>query len=92
MSKQQKYKNYIVEDLVSKTKIDYGQEEINFPFLTSNNPLFDFLPYTHFSLYSTSPLKYFSNYVKERYGASDQEIEMIWDMYRERIQSLINNE
>ena len=84
MNKKEKYINYVVEDLVSKTKIDYDQEKIKYPYL----PNLFHLP-QHPILY---PIFSFRNYLKERYGAHSEEIDIIWKLYKERIQSLINNE
>ena len=85
MNKHQKYINFIVADLVKKTEIDYEQGKIKFPF-------FQYLltPYPFPLL--TSSFFSFSNYVKERYGARDEEIKIIWGLYKERIKELIDNE
>ena len=93
MNKKEKYYNYVVEDIVKNTEIDYDQEIIKYPFHLL--PLF--LPlhlpshslYSHLLLPSLIP---FANHVRKVYGAHSEEIEIMWDMYRERIQSLINNE
>jgi len=95
MNKKEKYINYIIEDMIKKTDIDYDREKIKFPFYSpiSSSPflpsLYLFIP-SHFS----SPFLFssFSNYIKEKYGAHSEEIEIIWDQYKERIESLINNE
>ena len=84
MDKKEKYYNYVVEDLVSKAEIDYDQEIIKFSPLLLHFPSFTFLP--------SSPSFSFSNYIKKMYGAHSEEIEIIWKLYKERIQSLINNE
>ncbi len=86
MNKQEKYINYIVEDLVKKTEIDYDREEIISPFLPFFSPIASllslFLPYSFSSI---------SKYVKDRYGTTDEEIQIIWGQYKQRIKSLINN-
>ena len=81
MDKKEKYINYVVEDLISKTEIDYDQEKIKFPSTPLfHSPLRSFLSYF---------LPSFSNYIKEMYGAHDEEIKIIWKLYKERIQSII---
>ena len=81
MGNKEKYINYVVEDLVSKTEIDYDQEIIKYPYQHS----------PHFSTYLLSPhitSIFLSKYIKEIYGARDEEIEIIWKLYKERIESL----
>ncbi len=95
MDKKEKYINYIVGDLVKKTDIDYDKKEILVPF----SP-FITLPFTllfsslfSFTFFSSGPFfRSLSKYLKEMYGTTDEEIETIWERYKERIQSLINNE
>jgi len=87
MNKKEKYYNYVVEDIVKNTEIDYDQETIKFPFLHS-------LSTFHFSLLLPpfTPSFYpppFIKYVKTRYGARYEEIKIIFILYKERIQSLI---
>ena len=91
MSKQDKYINYIVDNLVKNTEIDYEEERINYPFFLHSSPVY--FPFLHLSS-STFFYLYFSftEYVKETYGTKDEEIQTIWDQYKERIQTLINNE
>jgi hypothetical protein len=85
MNNKEKYYNYVVNDIVKNTEIDYDQETIKFPFLHSLSPF----PLSHpFS----SPLLYFPlfiKYVKTRYGARYEEIKIIWNLYKEKIQPLI---
>jgi hypothetical protein len=82
MNKKEKYYNYVVNDLVSKTEIDNERKENSFPYLpsptkTSVPPLFSL------------PSRLFSKHVIERYGTHDGEIKIIWNLYKERIHSLI---
>jgi len=84
MNKQERYINYVVEDLVKKTEIDYEEETIFLPFP---------LPFHSFTiLFLSYPPFIFSKYIKNLYGTKDEEAQTIWDQYKERIQSLINNE
>ena len=80
MDKKERYINYVVGDLVKNTEIDHDQETITLP--TPSFPSFSFSHHLY------HPLS-FSKYVKARYGAHDEEIKIIWKLYKERIQSLI---
>jgi len=80
MNKKEKYINYVVEDLVKNTEIDHDQETIKFPFHSHSSLFFNYL--------YLLPSSFFSNYIKEKYGAHSEEIEIIWDQYKERIESL----
>ena len=86
MNKKEKYINYVVDDLISNTEIYYDQEIIKLPFLTHLIIFFHFFPPLppFFSI--------FSNHVRKVYGAHSEEIEIIWDLYKQRINELINNE
>ncbi len=91
MSKKEKYINYIVEDLLKKTEIDYDMGMIKpFSSFSSPHPLSSFFPFSlifyYFSLYP------FSKYMQEIYGAREEEVEIIWVRYRQRIHSLIEND
>jgi len=86
MNKKEKYINYVVEDLVSKTEIDYDQEIIKYPFYHSFPSISP--PLNSLLFPSLIP---FANHVRKVYGAHSEEIEIIWKLYKERIQSLINN-
>ena len=94
--RKEKYYNYVISDLVSKTEIEHEQGKISLPFtfsLSYDTFFYSFHPY----YYSFSPSFYspslitFSSYLKERYGAQDEEIQIIWDLYKERIETIINN-
>ena len=87
MNKKEKYINYVVEDLISNTEIDYDQEKIKLPFLTPILYFFLLPPSSFFSSY----FPFFSNHVRKVYGAHDEEIEIIWKLYKERIKDKINN-
>ena len=91
MNKQEKYINYIVDDLIKKTEIDYGRGKIKCTFLPSDSYFGDCANISSFfstSTYSTT----FSVYMSERYGAKDEEMKIIWGLYKERIKELIDNE
>jgi len=81
MNNKERYINFIVDDLISKTEIDYEKEKIKFPF-RSPTPLISFSSYL-----SVFP---FARYVIERYGTRDEEVHTIFGVYKERLQNLIN--
>ena len=91
MDKKEKYINYVVEDLISNTEIDYDQEKIKYPFLPFNPPFLSSpLPFPSPSFYLL-PILPFANHVRKVYGAHSEEIEIIWKLYKERIKDKINN-
>ncbi len=86
MNKQERYINYIVDDLISKTEIDYDMEIFHFKFLnkTMGFGLLTHQPYSHHSFpYSIM------EYMRERYGSREGELMMIQKLYRSKLQSLI---
>jgi hypothetical protein len=94
MDKKEKYYNYVVNDIVKNTEIDYDQEKIKFPFsyqshLFSSTTLHTFLTPSSSLLSYFHTFSRFSKHVKERYGVHDEEIKIIWYQYKEKIQPLI---
>ena len=96
MNKKEKYINYIIDDMVKKTEIYYDQEIIKLPFLSSTSLSFSPFPpstlrprHSLHSFFISYPSTPFSNHVRKVYGAHSEEIEFIWDQYKERIHSLI---
>tara|TARA_B110000211_G_scaffold17441_1_gene18185 strand:- start:47 stop:391 length:345 start_codon:yes stop_codon:yes gene_type:complete len=84
MDKKERYYNFIVDDMVKKTEIDHDKKRIKFPSLP--------ISISFLSLLFPLPplfLSLFSKHVIERYGVHDEEMEIIWNLYKERIQSLI---
>jgi hypothetical protein len=88
MNKQEKYYNYVVDDLVKNTEIDHDQETIKFPFYYNYILPLHPTPFL-FSLSYLSTI--FSKHVIERYGVHDEEMEIIWNQYREKILTIIGN-
>jgi len=84
-----KFLDKVVDQIVSETRIDYNtqegddEERIYTPF-SSNHPNFPFK-------YSSLVLFYsFTKHCKEVYGLNKQEIEYVWEEYREIIKDKIN--
>ena len=90
-----KYIEHIIKDLVRGTRIDYEKDRIYFPFshfpphpphLTPLSPLSDIRLF----IYDLSPI-YFSDYCKNIFGLTEDEIEYVWDQYRNIIKDKIRN-
>ena len=81
-TKLEKYINYVVDDLVKRTDVDINTKKIIPPFWT--------LPTIHSSL--GVPITMYpsvSDYIKNHYGSRDEEIQIIWDKYKQSIYTLI---
>ena len=86
MDKKEKYINFIVDDLIKKTEINHIRGDIRYPSSTS---LYLLPPPSSLSSLSNYPLFL---YIIERYGAHSEEMGIIWDLYKQRIKELIDNE
>ena len=83
-----KFLNKVVNQIVSETMIDYrGKGKIFTPFsLPFYLPSLTFI----FSI-SSSYRSNFFNHCKEVYGLNEQEIEYVWEEYKQIIIDKINN-
>ena len=90
MAKLEKYYNYIVDDLVSKTNVE--DMYIHTPYGTSSSRSFfsDRRGDIRNQMYSTTHTKLLKHLVS-KYGIQDEEMYIIWDLYSERIKTLISN-
>ena len=96
MTKLEKYYNYIVDDLVSKTKIKYSArntlgDRAIIPFINNESiPLRDLKKILGSTILST-----FVDHVIIVYGAQDNahnnDVFPLWEMYRKRMMDKINN-
>jgi hypothetical protein len=80
MDKKGGYVNYIIEDLIKKTEVDYILERVRFPFLFGPSSLtsnYSLLP----PLLSSSFYKHIESY----YGVPHELKDKIWVIYKERI-------
>jgi hypothetical protein len=88
MDKKEGYVNYIIEDLIKKTEVDYILERVRFPFSYSSTSYF-LLPTTSlsFSLLPFLPLisSYFYKHIESYYGVPHELKDKIWVIYKERI-------
>ena len=76
-----KFLNKVVDQIVRETEIDYGMEEIQFPFIS-------FFPSILFSLL---PSYFFSDHCEDVYGLNDDEIKYVWKEYVQIIKDKINS-
>ena len=92
-----KYLDKVLEHMVKKTKIDYGEGEVLTPFASplhfSLNPhsflyLKPFLNIKHSDNFFIS----FFSYTKNHFGLTDDEIRYIFKQYKENINYKIENE
>ena len=93
-----KFLHRVIDQIVSETRVDYGNEGVNFPFpihsITNTYPT----PVHHstFSLVTRSPLPFFiflsfSNHCKDVYGLNMEEVSYVWKEYKQIIIDKINN-
>tara|TARA_R110000803_G_scaffold193342_2_gene256275 strand:- start:52 stop:324 length:273 start_codon:yes stop_codon:yes gene_type:complete len=86
--RREKYYNYVIDDLVKKTEMDYEREKIIFPF--NIHLLFGFQSTIFINPNRINTFD-FKNYIVKTYGVHDEEVEDIWELYKERMLILINN-
>ena len=88
MKDNKKYIDKVIGSLVRGTKIDYDNNLISPPFISSPIPLYPsyFPPFTSRSLLIIP----FVSYCKNTYGLIEEEIEYVWKEYRDIILDKIN--
>ena len=80
-----KFLNKVLDQIVSETTIDYrGRGKIFTPFLPHHYP-------THFSFHFSSYRSHFTKHCNEVYGLNIEEIEYVWEEYKEIIKDKVNN-
>jgi len=91
------YLNKILGFLVEDTIIDLKKQKIRYPFSGSRYvstfhsfPLQPF-SHTHLDLFLISFLPLFSDYCKDNYSLTDEEIDYVWKEYKNIIINKINN-
>jgi hypothetical protein len=91
MNKHQKYINFIVDDLVKGTEIIQLPKK-RYNMTHDVKPPFhipDYISYTSFL-----PRSYpdtFPTYLQQRYGVREEEVGKIWNTYRKKIYTILNN-
>ena len=85
-----KYIDKVLEHLVKNTKIDYGDQNLNLPFIPSTNyPFFLSLPFSLFfssfkpSLTILFPISSFSKYCKDTFGLTKKEMDYVIKQYKD---------
>jgi hypothetical protein len=81
-----KFLDKVIGQIVRETRIDYDMEEIQFPFL----PLLA-IDLIILANLSTQPPPLFSKHCKTVYGLNDNEIEYVWEEYKQIIKDKIDN-
>lgn len=84
--KRNKYINFVIDDLINNTKIEYerGRRRVYIPFL--NQSVF------HIPFRSTPPpFPPFSKYCKDRYGLTGNDLDYVWEQYVTTIKDKISN-
>lgn len=83
-NKLEKYLQFVINDLVNDTKIDYDKRLFSLPFYSNTR--------THFSMLRNE-LNFadpnFNYYCRNRYGLSKDEIDYVWRNYRSIIENKI---
>jgi hypothetical protein len=94
MDKKERYYNFIVDDMVKKTEIDHDQDKIVHPHFF-HSPLIPLSPFFYPPFLPTDSLGLlpykFIEHVIERYGVKGGELQIIWEQYKQRIETIINN-
>jgi len=83
-TKLEKYYNYVVDDLVNNTNIDYDNGRIIAPFLYPPN--MNFHKEFYFNLFSHPSFK---PHVISMYGIKEDEVKDLWERYKLSIYTLI---
>ena len=90
MDKKERYINYVVEDLIKNTEIDYDQEIIKFPFHSIS--IHYHLPPLLLLFPSFPPILSFlsfSNYLLGRY-AINEGLNELWGLYINKIKNKVD--
>jgi hypothetical protein len=90
MSMDKKYLDKVLDQLVSETKIYREKnclDQMDIPYLPKNI----LLPLSFFSLSSLLRLDPFTIHCRDVYGLNEQEIEYVWNGYRDTIKDRIKN-
>jgi len=80
MTKGERYHNHIVDDMVKKTEI--YNDTILCPHYAPYLNIDTFLAQT----VRSSFFRFFKNHLQTMYGVKDDEVEMVWDRYREGVE------
>ena len=88
-----KFLHKVLDQLVYETRIDYDRKVIETPLLSSsyssNFPLHSFSRFFSITLRSYFPLS-FTKHCKDVYGLNGDEIEYVWNEYKQIIKGKIS--
>ena len=87
-NKHEKYYNYVVDKLISKTEILHDTKQIVYDFPMTNK--------ISRGVYNpppepVGPPNSFNEFIKDIYGVVDDESEIIWEKFKRRVLRLIKN-
>ncbi len=88
MDRKEKYINYIVEDMLKKTRFIHDENKISLPFHNHGRYEGFYDEFINYGMYKTMS-SFFGDYVEDIYGTTSEEVSILWDLYKERIESLI---
>ena len=86
VDRKNEYLDKVVEYLVDDTIIDFKKNEIRYPFTSSTSV---HLP--HYPLLPPSSRHSFRNYNKDNYGLTENEMDYVWNEYKNIILDKFNN-
>jgi len=92
-----RYIDKVIEHLVRGTMIDYDYDKIHYPFPTFyyNLPYYSEPYFPHHISSISSPLPHFlssfTEYCKNTFGLTDDEIDYVWDEFKTIIEDKLNN-
>ena len=88
--KEKIYLDKVVGSIVRGTRIDYDNDKIHYPFPTLSSSFYSFLLH----IQTTPPLRLlrsFTEYCKNTFGLTDDEIKYVWNQYRKILINKIEN-
>ena len=86
-----KFLKKVLDQIVRETEIDYGIGEIQFPFRPSFPSSLLAFTIDPSPLFSSFFSFFFSSHCKNVYGLNEQEIEYVWNNYREIVKDKLKN-
>ena len=92
VDRKNEYLDKVVEYLVDDTIIDYGRKMISYPSLSFSFSFFYVLHSPPYLPPSSLPISSpFSKFIKGNYGLTNDEIDYVWEEYKNIINDKINN-
>ena len=86
-----KYIDKVLDHLVKGTKMDYENGRVSTPYQSSIFTLSHFSYNLHFFRFSDRIFSFFSTYCKNTFGLTNDEIDYVWEMYKDIIKDKIKN-